>query len=178
LYSLFSDNSIKRYLALRFEPSASCTPQLMRGIGQDSSNECGLMNRGVYGLLPHHNFYGKSMAAAKETTEQKEFREYCAAWLDENRPPPTKMPLPQAAYEVTNKDHRDYLVEWQSKCYEAGFIATDVPKEYGGHGHTGFQGIASTEVRRANVPYFINWIGLGMTAPTLLIHGTEEQKKT
>jgi alkylation response protein AidB-like acyl-CoA dehydrogenase len=136
------------------------------------------MNRGVYGLLPHHNFYGKSMAAAKETTEQKEFREYCAAWLDENRPPPTKMPLPQAAYEVTNKDHRDYLVEWQSKCYEAGFIATDVPKEYGGHGHTGFQGIASTEVRRANVPYFINWIGLGMTAPTLLIHGTEEQKKT
>jgi alkylation response protein AidB-like acyl-CoA dehydrogenase len=28
------------------------------------------------------------------------------------------------------------------------------------------------------VPYFINWIGLGMAAPTLLVHGTEVQKKT
>jgi len=52
-----------------------------------------------------------------------------------------------------------------------------VPKAYGGHGYENFQSVASTEVRRANVPYFINWIGLGMTAPTLLLHGTEEQKK-
>ncbi len=116
--------------------------------------------------------------AASETAEQKEFREYCRAWLEENRPPPTAMPLPQAAYEVMTEDHRSYLVDWQNKCYEAQLIATDVSKEYGGHGHNGFQQIASTEVRRANVPYFINWIGLGMAAPTLLIHGTEEQRKT
>ncbi len=114
--------------------------------------------------------------AATETNEQREFREYCRAWLEENRPPPTAMPLPQAAYEVTAEDHRAYLVDWQNKCYEAQLIATDVDKAYGGHGHQGFQQIASTEVRRANVPYFINWIGLGMAAPTLLVHGTEEQK--
>jgi len=118
------------------------------------------------------------MAKAVETAEQREFREYCAAWLEENRPPPTAMPLPQAAYEVMTEDHRSYLVDWQAKCYEAGLIATDVDKAYGGHGHDGFQVIASTEVRRAGVPYFINWIGLGMTAPTLLQHGTEEQKQT
>ena len=118
------------------------------------------------------------MPSGKETQEQIEFREYCRAWLEENRPPPTEMPLPQAAYEVMTEDHRAYLVDWQSKCYEAGLIATDVAAEYGGHGHEGFQMIASTEVRRAGVPYFINWIGLGMAAPTLLIHGTEEQKKT
>ena len=115
--------------------------------------------------------------AATETTEQREFREYCSAWLIEHKPPPTKIPLPQAAYEVTSEDHRSYLVDWQAKCYEAGLIATDVPKEYGGHGHDHFQQIASTEVRRANAPYFINWIGLGMAAPTLLAHGTEEQRK-
>lgn len=109
--------------------------------------------------------------------EQTEFREYCRRWLEENRPPPTETPLPQAAYEVTYEDHRAYLSDWQAKCYEAQLIATDVATEYGGHGHDGFQSIASTEVRRARVPYFINWIGLGMTAPTLLIHGTEEQKK-
>ncbi len=118
------------------------------------------------------------MASATETQEQKEFREYCRAWLEENRPPPTRLPLPQAAYEVTAEEHREYLVDWQNACYEAQLIATDVDKAYGGHGHDGFQQIASTEVRRANVPYFINWIGLGMAAPTLLIHGTEDQKKT
>jgi alkylation response protein AidB-like acyl-CoA dehydrogenase len=118
------------------------------------------------------------MASAAESPEQQEFREYCRRWLEENRPPPTKMPLPQAAYEVTTEDHRAYLCDWQAKCYEAGFIATDVPKEYGGHGHNGLQQIASTEVRKADVPYFINWIGLGMAVPTLLVHGTEDQKTT
>ncbi len=114
---------------------------------------------------------------ASVSREQEEFREYCRRWLQENRPPPIATPLPQAAYEVTYDDHRSYLCDWQAKCYEAELIATDVPTEYGGHGHDNFQGIASTEVRRAGVPYFINWIGLGMTAPTLLIHGTQQQKK-
>lgn len=116
--------------------------------------------------------------SSSETAEQKEFREHCRNWLEENRPAPTDVPLPQAAYEVTLPAHREYLVEWQAKCYEAGLIATDVDKAYGGHGHTGLQSIASAEVRRANVPYFINWIGLGMAAPTMLVHGTEEQKTT
>ena len=117
-------------------------------------------------------------SSVNESKEQAEFRAYCRAWLAEHRPPPTRLPLPQAAYEVTAEEHRTYLVDWQAKCYEAGLIATDVDKAYGGHGHNGFQQIASAEVRRAEVPYFINWIGLGMTAPTLLVHGTEEQKRT
>ena len=117
------------------------------------------------------------MSEMKEAPEQHEFREYARRWLDENRPPPTETPLPQAAYEVTYDDHRAYLCDWQAKCYEAQLIATDVSAEYGGHGHDNLQAIASAEVVRAKVPYFINWIGLGMTAPTLLIHGTEEQKK-
>ncbi len=118
------------------------------------------------------------MALRDEYTTPEAFRTYCREWLEANRPEPTRMPLPQAAYEVTLPEHRDYLVAWQRKCYEAGLIATDVSPEYGGHGFDDFQMIASNEVRRAGVPYFINWIGLGMTAPTLLAHGTEEQKRT
>jgi alkylation response protein AidB-like acyl-CoA dehydrogenase len=117
------------------------------------------------------------MSETSASAEQAEFREYCRRWLEENRPPPPPSPLPQAAYEVTYHDHRDYLVEWQANCYAAQLIGTDVAREYGGHGHTNLQAVASAEVRRANVPYFINWIGLGMAAPTLLVHGTEEQKK-
>ncbi len=118
------------------------------------------------------------MSDRNETQEQQEFREYCRQWLNENRPAPVAMPLPQAAYEVMTEDHRVYLCDWQSKCYEAGLIASDLSRDYGGHGFTGFQQIASAEVRRAGVPYFINWIGLGMAVPTLLAHGTEQQKKT
>ena len=117
------------------------------------------------------------MSEMSVSAEQAEFREYCRRWLAEHRPAPPGSPLPQAAYEVTYLDHRDYLCDWQAKCYEAQLIGTDVAKAYGGHGHTNLQAIASAEVRRASVPYFINWIGLGMAAPTLLVHGTEEQKK-
>ena len=117
------------------------------------------------------------MSELSVSAEQAEFREYCRRWLAEHRPAPPGSPLPQAAYEVTYLDHRDYLCDWQAKCYEAQLIGTDVAKAYGGHGHTNLQAIASAEVRRASVPYFINWIGLGMAAPTLLVHGTEEQKK-
>ena len=39
------------------------------------------------------------------------------------------------------------------------------------------QSIARAEARRSNTPYRINWIGLGMTAPALRVHGSEKQKK-
>lgn len=120
----------------------------------------------------------KDQRRDSESREQQEFREHCRRWLAEHKPTLPKLPLPPAAYEVTAEEHRSFLVDWQARCYEAQLIATDVDVDYGGHGHSGFQQIATTEVRRAGVPYFINWIGLGMTAPTLLVHGTEEQKRT
>jgi len=115
--------------------------------------------------------------AKKDTPEQAEFRDHCRRWLAENRPgtPPSR--LPEHAIEVSLPEHREFLCAWQKKCYQAGMVACDYPKEYGGGGHQGFQRIASQELSRANVPYMINVIGLGMAAPTILHHGTEEQKK-
>ncbi len=75
------------------------------------------------------------------------------------------------------EEQRRYLCAWQKKCYEAGLVGCDYPKEYGGGGHKGFQRIASQEMARAGVPYMINVIGLSMAAPTILNHGTEEQKR-
>jgi alkylation response protein AidB-like acyl-CoA dehydrogenase len=117
------------------------------------------------------------MSEKKDTAEQAEFREYCRRWLAGNRPEAPPFRLPQNAIEVMTEEQRRYLCAWQKRCYEAGLIASDYPKEYGGHGHQGFQRIASAELSRAGVPYFINVIGLGMAAPTILHHGTEEQKR-
>ncbi|MGH7803306.1 MAG: acyl-CoA dehydrogenase family protein [Candidatus Binatia bacterium] len=117
------------------------------------------------------------MREAEDTPEQAEFRERCRRWLAANAPAPPPFRLPQNAYEVMTEEQRRYLCDWQKKCYEADLIACDFPKEYGGHGHSGFQRIATAEVVRAGVPYFINWIGLGMAAPTIYRHGTEAQKQ-
>jgi alkylation response protein AidB-like acyl-CoA dehydrogenase len=113
----------------------------------------------------------------KDTAEQAEFREYCRRWLEENRPAPPPFRLPEHAIEVMTEEQRRWLCTWQRKCYDAGLVGSDYPKEYGGGGHKGFQRVATQEMSRAQVPYLINVIGLGMAAPTILHHGTDEQKK-
>ncbi|MGH7893463.1 MAG: acyl-CoA dehydrogenase family protein [Candidatus Binatia bacterium] len=117
------------------------------------------------------------MSDRRDTPEQAEFREHCRRWLAENRPAPPAFRLPLMPIEVATEDQRRYLCGWQKKCHEAGLIGADYPKAYGGGGHKGFQTIASQELRRANVPFMINVIGLSMAAPTILNHGTEEQKR-
>ena len=117
------------------------------------------------------------MSERKDTPEQAEFREYCRRWLAQNRPPAPPGRLPEHPIEVMDEAQRRYLCAWQKKCYEAGLVACDIPKEYGGGGHSAFQRIANYEMSVAPVPYLINVIGLSMAAPTILHHGTDEQKR-
>ncbi len=117
------------------------------------------------------------MSTRKDTPEQSEFRAYCQAWLAENRPEPPGFRLPEYAIELKTIEQRDYLCAWQNKCYEAGLVGADYPTEYGGGGHSGFQRIASQELSRAGVPYMVNLVGLDMAAPTILHHGSEDQKR-
>jgi len=117
------------------------------------------------------------MENRRDTPEQAEFREYCRRWLNEHRPAPPSFRLPEYAIEVMTEAQKDYLCDWQRQCYEAGLVACDIPREYGGGGHSGWQRIANQELSLAGVPYLINVIGLSMAAPTILHHGSEEQKR-
>jgi len=112
----------------------------------------------------------------RDTPEQAEFRTHCRRWLAENRPAAPAFRLPEYAIEVMTEEQRRYLAAWQNKCYAAGLVACDYPKAYGGGGHTGWQRIANQEMSVAGVPYLLNVIGLSMAAPTILHHGSEEQK--
>jgi len=109
--------------------------------------------------------------------EQLEFQEYAQRWLAENRPAPSTERLPITPLEVMSVGQRDYLQDWQGKVYEAGLIGCDYPKVYGGGGHDGFQRIANQAIAKARVPFMLNVVGLNMAAPTILVHGTEEQKQ-
>jgi len=109
--------------------------------------------------------------------ELLEFQEYARRWLAENAPAAPAFRMPLSPLEVMTVEQRDYLQAWQRRCYDAGLVGCDYPKEYGGGGHQGLQRIASQEMGRARTPFLINLVGLSMAAPTILVHGTEEQKR-
>ena len=83
------------------------------------------------------------MTAADLTPEQIAFRDHARSWLAANAPPPPPERLPMTPIEVMTTGQRDYLQAWQKKCYDAGLVGADYPKEYGGHGHKGCQRIAN-----------------------------------
>ena len=109
--------------------------------------------------------------------EQLDFQAHARSWLAENRPPPPPVRLPITPIEVMSVEQRDYLQAWQRKCYDAELVGTDIPREYGGHGREGCQHLANREMGAAGTPFLINIVGLSMAVPTILVHGTEEQKR-
>ena len=75
-------------------------------------------------------------------------------------------------------DYFKKLGPWLSKLNENGWIAPAWPKEYGGAGLTVIeQFILSQEMATIGAPKSPNVIGLGWVGPTLILYGTDEQKK-
>ena len=68
--------------------------------------------------------------------------------------------------------------EWQGKLAGAGLAAVTWPAEYGGQGLGPLhQVVVNQEIGRAGVPGLFDVIGVGMLGPTLIAHGTEDQKQ-
>ena len=118
-----------------------------------------------------------SQAAPEESPEKRAFREHCARFLRDNVPPPPAFRLPLTPLEVQTEEQLEWLRRWQRTCWEAELVGADVPREYGGHGRSGFQAIASRALRDAGAPFFINIVALQMASPTILAHGTDAQKR-
>lgn len=115
--------------------------------------------------------------AVVDSQEQAEFRQYCREWLEANPIDPPPVRLPQSALEIMTREQLDYLQAWQKLAYDAGLVGCDYPEAYGGGGRTQCQRIANEEMQRAGRPYLPNLIGLGMAAPTLFYHASEEVKQ-
>jgi alkylation response protein AidB-like acyl-CoA dehydrogenase len=70
------------------------------------------------------------------------------------------------------------LRAWSRALHEAGYAGLAWPREYGGGGaHYTHQAIFLEELARAEAPPHVGVIGLGMAGPTIMAHGTEEQKQ-
>lgn len=69
------------------------------------------------------------------------------------------------------------LREWQAELAGARFVGVHWPQEYGGRDLGWLENfILQEELARARAPEIINRIGVNLVGPTLLAHGTHEQK--
>jgi alkylation response protein AidB-like acyl-CoA dehydrogenase len=111
-----------------------------------------------------------------DSPDQAEYRAKVRAWLEEH-----KDEAPVLRGEGAIQDEEAAIVAhraWQRKLAEAGFVGLTWPKEYGGQGLGPLeQVISNQEIARAGVPGILDTIGVGMLGPTIIAHGTEEQKQ-
>ena len=113
----------------------------------------------------------------RETPEQEAFRRYCRDWLARNNPPMPNFTPVKSGIEIVSDEQLTYYQIWQKAAHEAGLIGCDYPVEYGGGGRTNCQSIANQELLRAKTPTFAGAIGLGMGAPTIFYHGSDDLKR-
>jgi len=100
---------------------------------------------------------------------EQEFRNEVRSWLEANHPGPTPEG-DDAGFEFRRA--------WQRKLNERGWAGLSWPEQYGGSGATLFeQAIFSEEVARSGAPQMANTLGLAMGGPTVIGHGTDEQKE-
>jgi alkylation response protein AidB-like acyl-CoA dehydrogenase len=107
-----------------------------------------------------------------DTPELAEYRAKVRAWLSEH------------AHEAPQRRGREDPEsvgrhrEWQRKLAEAGYAAVAWPAEHGGQGLGPLhQVVVNQEISRAGTPGLFDVIGVGMLGPTLIAHGSEDQKQ-
>ena len=100
---------------------------------------------------------------------EERFRDDLRGWLAEHHPG-REPEGDEAAFSFRR--------EWQRRLNEAGWAGLSWPEAYGGSGATLVeQAIFYEEMARADAPQMANVLGLAMGGPTVIAHGTEEQKQ-
>jgi alkylation response protein AidB-like acyl-CoA dehydrogenase len=103
------------------------------------------------------------------TPQEQAFRDELRDWLEANHPGP------EPEGDVAGFGFRR---AWQRRLHEDDWAGVSWPKEYGGRGATLVeQAIYNEELARAQAPSTANVLGLAMGGPTVIAHGTEEQKR-
>jgi alkylation response protein AidB-like acyl-CoA dehydrogenase len=110
-----------------------------------------------------------------DTHEEADFRNQAREWLRANAPKGLvdrgfSLPIDEESIRI--------LTDWQRRLHEAGYLGLSWPVAYGGQGKTIVEdAIFNEELARSRAPGPLNLLGLSMGGPTILEHGTEEQKK-
>jgi alkylation response protein AidB-like acyl-CoA dehydrogenase len=111
-----------------------------------------------------------------DTQEDAAFRHEVSAWLKEHAE--VRSGLDDWSRNPVHLDYVRRCREWQHTLYEGGWGAITWPREYGGRGESSWhQTIFNQEMARYDVSVGAFAVGIGMAGPTLVAHGSEEQKR-
>jgi alkylation response protein AidB-like acyl-CoA dehydrogenase len=115
----------------------------------------------------------------KLSAEDEAFRRELRSWLEANLPASERRN--RFSLEFMHSEAGDEWmrrVAWHKKMHAAGWIAVHWPRENGGRGATLTQQmIYQEELERARGPLLVNAQGIGLVGPTLMLWGTEEQRR-
>ncbi len=104
-------------------------------------------------------------------THDEQFRANLRAWLAEH-PPPRDVDV------ATTPDEVEVLRAWHRTLHAGGWIGIHWPIEHGGLGASPTRvAIYHQELSRAHAPHLLARGGLSLVGPTLIAHGTEEQRR-
>ena len=107
-------------------------------------------------------------------SEAETFRTEIRSWLEENLPAGWF----DDGFEMTAEEKAAFNQDWTQKLFDGGWICATWPTEYGGKGLTTIQGVVlAEEFARAKAPMRADFFGDTLVGPTILMNGTEEQKK-
>jgi alkylation response protein AidB-like acyl-CoA dehydrogenase len=97
------------------------------------------------------------------------FRDELRSWLKEHAPPTVEV--------ASTVGDAETLRDWQRTMHAGQWVGIHWPVEYGGRGASLTQvAIYNEELARAAAPPLLGRAGLTLVGPTLMAHGTEEQR--
>jgi alkylation response protein AidB-like acyl-CoA dehydrogenase len=104
------------------------------------------------------------------TAEEQAFGSEVRAWLADHLEPVPDFADDRAEIEWGRR--------WQATMADARWVGIHWPSEYGGRGASPVQvALFNAEYSRARAPQLVNRVGVNLAGPTLLAHGTDEQKR-
>ncbi len=107
---------------------------------------------------------------------EEAFRAELRAWLAANLPPAWRGG--EAPAFASLADEVAALRDWQRALAAGGWVGIHWPREYGGRGATVVEHyVFQEEIAAARAPEVINRIGVNLVGPTLIAHGTDDQRR-
>jgi alkylation response protein AidB-like acyl-CoA dehydrogenase len=117
-----------------------------------------------------------------DTPADEAFRADVRAWLADVAPGPAELPLrPSGSGGVGDNDEGEFVDRaraWQHVLHRARWVGVSWPDEYGGRGATPMQELILREelAHAGALPSPIFHVGLAVVGPTLIAHGSPEQR--
>jgi alkylation response protein AidB-like acyl-CoA dehydrogenase len=101
--------------------------------------------------------------------EDLAFRDELRAWLASNPPPGIDV--------ASSFEEAETLRSWQRTLHSGRWVGIHWPVEYGGRGSSPTQvAVYNEELARARAPQILGRAGVNLVGPTLIAHGTSEQR--